>query len=301
MQINPDMIIGTVAGITSAALYAIAVVIYRSQREEIRPLIITTFRMWVALPFMTILLFLPFVVSPFSFSFETTLLLLTSIILLVVLGDTIYLVSQERIGVSFAFPISMSFPILTYFFAIMFLNETLMLSRLFGIIVTIFGIILISRDQDDGEEVIIEKPKLDKLGLSLAIIAAVLYALGTIVLEISITDVDPISAKFVMLLGGSVIFVPLLSLTKKAGIQMPSRRASKIIAITGLVDLGLSFLLIIVAVKYVGATIAAVLSSVAPLFAVPISVFYLKEHATRRTAFGVLATVIGIILVIIGI
>ncbi len=81
---------------------------------------------------------------------------------------------------------------------------------------------------------------------------------------------------------------------------MPSKRASRIIAITGILDVGLAFFLIVVAVKYVGATIAAVLSSVAPLFAVPISVFFLKEHATHRTSLGVLSTVIGIVLVVIG-
>ncbi|MFW9850275.1 MAG: DMT family transporter [Candidatus Thorarchaeota archaeon] len=301
MQVLSDLIIGATAGIASAALYAVAVVIYKSQREEIRPAIITAIRMWVVLPLMAFLLFLPFVQNPLSIPLESTLLLALSIILLVVIGDTIYLTSQERIGVSLAFPISMSFPILTYFLAIVFLSDTLVLSRLFGIIVTITGLILITRDQNPIEEEHDSKQRIDILGITLAIFAAVLYASGTVALEASITDVDPITANFIMILCGSVVFVPLLSVAKVKGIQMPSRRSSKIIAITGLFDLGLSFLLIIVAVKYVGATIASVLSSIAPLFAVPISVFYLNEHATKSTALGVLATVIGIILVIAGI
>jgi drug/metabolite transporter (DMT)-like permease len=301
MQINPDLILGAAAGIASSALYAIAVVIYKSQHEEIRPLTITAFRMWIVLPFMTIIGLLQFVLNPLAISLSAIVLLSISILLTAVIADTVYFMSQERIGVSFAFPIAMSFPILTYFFAIVFLSDALVLSRLFGIIVTILGIILISRDQKERENNLEEKSNLDIFGTSLAILAAILYAAGTVILEAGIGDIDPISANFVMILCGSIAFVPLFSIAKYRGMEMPSRRASKIVAITGILDMGFAFFLIVVAVKYVGATIAAVLSSVAPMFAVPISVIFLNEHATRKTSIGVLATVIGIMFVILGI
>ncbi|MHA2078827.1 MAG: EamA family transporter [Candidatus Thorarchaeota archaeon] len=275
MQISPDLILGAAAGIASSALYAIAVVIYKSQHEEIRPLTITAFRIWIVLPFMTLLGLLQFIVAPLIISIETVALLAIVILLSVVMADTVYFMSQERIGVSFAFPIAMSFPILTYFLAIIFLSETLVLSRFIGIIVAVSGIILISGDQNGGEEKQKEKSHLDKYGIGLAVLAAIGYATATVILEASISDIDPISAN-------------------------PSRRASKIVGITGILDMGMAFFLSVVSVKYVGATIAAVVTSVAPLFAVPISVVFLKEHGTRKTSLGVLATVIGIILVIIG-
>ncbi|OLS23624.1 MAG: hypothetical protein ThorAB25_24350 [Candidatus Thorarchaeota archaeon AB_25] len=300
MQIPPDLILGAAAGIASSALYAIAVVIYKSQHEEIRPLTITAFRMWIVLPFMTLIGLLQFIVTPLVISIESVSLLAIVILFSVVIGDTVYFMSQERIGVSFAFPIAMSFPILTYFLAIIFLNDTLVLSRLLGIIIAISGIILISRDQKEEEENQKEKSHLDMYGTGLAILTAILYATATVILEASISDIDPISANFVMILCGSIAFVPLFGFAMSKGMQMPSRRASKIVAITGILDMGMAFFLSVVSVKYVGATIAAVLSSVAPLFAVPISVVFLDEHGTRKTSIGVLATVIGIILVIIG-
>jgi drug/metabolite transporter (DMT)-like permease len=250
---------------------------------------------------MTIIGLLQFVLNPLAISLSAIVLLSISILLTAVIADTVYFMSQERIGVSFAFPIAMSFPILTYFFAIVFLSDALVLSRLFGIIVTILGIILISRDQKERENNLEEKSNLDIFGTSLAILAAILYAAGTVILEAGIGDIDPISANFVMILCGSIAFVPLFSIAKYRGMEMPSRRASKIVAITGILDMGFAFFLIVVAVKYVGATIAAVLSSVAPMFAVPISVIFLNEHATRKTSIGVLATVIGIMFVILGI
>lgn len=101
-----------------------------------------------------------------------------------------------------------------------------------------------------------------------------------------------------MILCGSIAFVPVFTIAKHRGMQMPSKRASRSIAITGILYVGLAFFLIVPAMKYVGATIAAVLSSVAPLFAVLISVFFLKEHATHRTSLGVLATVVGILFIV---
>ncbi|MHA2117087.1 MAG: DMT family transporter [Candidatus Thorarchaeota archaeon] len=294
------MILGAAAGIASSALYAIAVVIYKSQHEEIRPLTITAFRIWIVLPFMTLLGLLQFIVAPLIISIETVALLAIVILLSVVMADTVYFMSQERIGVSFAFPIAMSFPILTYFLAIIFLSETLVLSRFIGIIVAVSGIILISGDQNGGEEKQKEKSHLDKYGIGLAVLAAIGYATATVILEASISDIDPISANFVMILCGSIAFVPLFGLARHKGMQMPSRRASKIVGITGILDMGMAFFLSVVSVKYVGATIAAVVTSVAPLFAVPISVVFLKEHGTRKTSIGALTTVIGIILVIIG-
>jgi len=301
MQATPELILGVAAGIASSVLYAIAVVIYKSQHEEIRPLTITSFRIWIVLPFMTIIGLLQFIISPLVISPSTVFLLAIAILFPVVIGDTVYFMSQERIGVSFAFPIAMSFPILTYFFAIAFLSDTLVLSRLIGIIITISGIILISRDQNKGEENPEDRSKLDIYGTSLAILTAILYGAGGVILEAGLGDIDPISANFVMILCGSIAFVPLFSIAKYRGMQMPSRRASKIVAITGILDMGFAFFLIVVATKYVGATIAAVLSSSAPLFAVPISVIFLNEHATRKTSIGVLATVIGIVFVIIGV
>ena len=248
MQINPDLILGAAAGIASSALYAIAVVIYKSQHEEIRPLTITSFRMWIVLPFMTIIGLLQFVLTPLVISLSTIVLLSISVLCSVVVADTVYFMSQERIGVSFAFPIAMSFPILTYFFAIVFLGDALILSRLFGIIITIVGIILISRDQNETGNNFEEKSNLDVYGTSLAIIAAIAYAAATVILQAGIGDIDPISANFVMILCGSIAFVPLFSIAKYRGMKMPSRRASKIVAITGILDMGFAFFLSVDAV-----------------------------------------------------
>ncbi len=304
MQLTPDIIFGSISILLGAALYAFSVVAYRSQKDGIRPLLIASIKMWVALGFMLILALLPLGIDPFSVALEQIIYLSISVILGAVLGDTLYLISQERIGVSYAFPISMSFPILTYFLTVIFLNEPLILSRFIGVFVAVGGIIILAREQEsdannnwDSEET----RKMDWIGILLAIGTAVLYAVGTTVLQIGVEGVDPLSANFVRMVIGSISFVPLVVVARISGMPTPTRKATKLVAIAGLCGMAIGSIFYVTGVKYAGAAIASVLASTAPLWAVPISVFYLKERLTKVAAIGVIATIIGAILVVIGI
>jgi drug/metabolite transporter (DMT)-like permease len=53
-------------------------------------------------------------------------------------------------------------------------------------------------------------------------------------------------------------------------------------------------------VAMAGAAIMSVMASTAPLFAIPVSIFVLKEKVTPLTLFGVALTLIGIVLVVMG-
>ncbi|MDF1539071.1 MAG: DMT family transporter [Candidatus Thorarchaeota archaeon] len=301
MQLTPDIIAGSIFALLGSTLYAFSVVIYRSQSKEIRPLWIASIKMWVALGLMTFLFVLPLGIAPFAVPIESTLLLITSVVLGAVVGDTVYLISQERIGVSYAFPISMSFPILTYFLTIAFLGEPLILSRLVGVVLAVSGIVLLSREQKQQEEEKEQSHKFDWIGVSLAIVTAVLYAVGTTVLQVGVTDVEPVAATFIRAVFGSIAFAPMVAILVHQGMPSPTRRATKVVAIAGFFGMALGSILYVSAVKYAGAAITSVLASTAPLWAVPISIFYLKESISRVAAIGILATIAGVILVVLGI
>jgi len=300
MQVTPEILYGTVAGLIGAMLYAFSIVVYRSQKGEIKPLAISSTKMWVALPFMTLLVLFPFVPSPFLLPFETIVLLALSIITGAVIGDTLYLVSQERIGVSYAFPIAMSFPILTYALTITFLGEALIASRLVGVIIAVTGVIIISSEQDKGTDESGQIKKLDALGISLAILTSILYAIGTTILQVGVTDVDPITGNFVRVLTGSIAFAPMFMVARYKGMPLPTRRATKFVVVAAFFGMAIGSLLYVMGVKYAGATIMSVLGSTAPLFAIPVSIFFLKEKITRFAGIGVLLTIVGVVLVVVG-
>jgi len=306
MQASPEILIGSLIGLLGAALYGFSVVVYRAQSEGIRPVAISSIKMWVALPFMTIMVLLFPGIESIFLPLATIIILGASVILGAVIGDTIYLWSQERIGVSYAFPISMSFPIMTYFLTVFFLNEPPILSRLAGAIIAVIGVILISNEQSIAPEssntIYIDgkKRKLDLWGIFGALTTALLYAVGTVILQVGIEGVDPISGSFVRILIGSIAFVPMVAIAGLNGMKVPTRRATIRVIIAGFFGMAIGALLYVTAVAMVGAAIMSVLSSTAPLFALPISIIFLKEKLTHSAAFGIVLTMIGIVLVVIG-
>jgi DME family drug/metabolite transporter len=300
MQLAPELIIGSLIGLFTSFLWAISTVVYKSQSKETAPLAITALKMWGALAFMSLIVILPFRTSPFYIPYENILFLIASVTMGLVVGDMVYLTSQERIGVSYAFPIANIYPILTYVVAIFLVSEAIIISRLIGIIVAVIGVTLISREQSEKNkrEGI---TKFDAVGIGLAFLAAICWAFGTVFLQIGVTGIDPIDANFIRMLFGSIIFVPIFLGSIKLGMNLPSRRSTKIIIAAGFLGMTLGSLLYTYTVKLIGAPISALLGSTSPLFAVPISVIFLKEKFSSRSIAGALLTVTGVILVIFAI
>jgi len=81
----------------------------------------------------------------------------------------------------------------------------------------------------------------------------------------------------------------------------PTKRASKIIIAAGLLGMTMGSLLYTYTVKMIGASVAALLGSTSPLFAVPISIFILKESFSWKSGVGVLMTVLGVVLVVLAV
>lgn len=303
MQAIPDLVIGVAVGFLGAALYAFSVVVYRSQSDEIRPLAISSIKMWVAWPFMLFMTILIPGISAVFLPLTSILLLGTSVMFGAVVGDTVYLWSQERIGVSYAFPIAMSFPILTFFLTVAFLGEPLILSRLAGAVIAVIGVIMISNEQnrkknDESQEE--PRTRFDLLGIGAALLTMVLYAAGTTLLQVAIEGVDPIAGNLVRVSFGSVAFIPAIAVARRTGMAWPTIHATKLIIIAGFFGMALGSLLYVTAVSYLGAAIMSVVASTAPLFAVPVSVFYLKEKLTRLAVVGIALTLLGVFMVILG-
>ena len=231
MQVIPDLIVGSAIGLIGAALYGLSVVVYRSQADAAGPIEVSAIKMWVALPFMVIMtLLLPGIAAAFL-PLATIWLLSLSVLFGAVIGDTVYLWSQARIGVSYAFPIAMSFPILTFFMTVGFLGEAFILSRLAGAIIAVIGIILISNEQNKSQQDNETPGKLDLLGILGAILTALLYAVGTTVLQVGIEGVDPIAGNLIRVVVGSFAFLPVVAAAAMGRMRIPSKRATTYVII----------------------------------------------------------------------
>lgn len=300
MQVTPELLIGSMIGLLGTALYGLSVVVYRSQARQIGPVAASSIKMWVALPLMVFMVIVMPGIESVFLPLAAISLLATSAILGAVIGDTVYLWSQERIGVSYAFPIAMSFPIITYFLTIVFLGEPPILSRLAGVVIAVVGVVLLSNEQNRNERDGNTPRKFNLWGIAGAVLTSVLYAVGIIVLQVGIEGVNPISGNLVRVFFGSVAFVPLFAAANHRGMAKPTRKAVARVSVAGFFGMGVGSLLFVTAVASVGATVMSVISSTAPLFAIPVSVLILKEKLTLLAVVCVIATLLGVILVVIG-
>jgi drug/metabolite transporter (DMT)-like permease len=298
MQITPEIILGTMIGLIIAFLWAFSVSVFDSQSGKIKPIAITAFKVWLAVGVTSIVVVWQLQTEAFLMPFESLLFLVVSSTIGKVVGDTLYLAGQEKIGVAYAFPIMNTFPILTYIFAIIFLGELLLPFRFLGIILAIIGISLVTNEQSRKTK--IQMNSIDRLGIPLVSIATILYAISTIMLEIGVSEVNPIYANFIRMLTASVFFIPIFLSARYHGMPQPEWQVTKIILIGALAGTAIGSLLYVYAIKLVGATLVTVMTSLSPLFALAISIIFMKEGVSKKAGLGIILSILGVVFAIVG-
>jgi len=301
MQIVPDLLLGVTCGVLSAFLFAVQNVIFKGHRYGITPTAANTIKIWVGLGLMAVIAYLPLRATPAPIPLDTIFVLAISVLFGAAFGDLAYLNSQNRIGVSVAFPIAHSFPVLTYILSIFLFQEVFYLSRFIGVVMAVVGIIMVSRENTAGTEPDeIRIGGLDKVGLFLAVLTSIMLAAATLLVQVGMAGIDPIDGNLVRMFFGSLAMVPIFVIYRSRGMPLPTKSVTKVILIASLFGFSLGSLFFVASIKYAGATISAVVSSTAPLFALPLSFSHLKEHVTPGVIVGTVVAVVGVILAIIG-
>jgi drug/metabolite transporter (DMT)-like permease len=303
LQIEANLYtVGILAGIIASLLFGISNVIYKSLDNEISILDISCLRIWISLPFSFIFIFLPFRTTPFAIPLEVVLPLSFSMIVAIIIGDGLYFMSQQRIGVARAYPIAMCFPLIVYALSIIFLGEPIIISRIVGAFLVVGGVGLIGRSYNHESYVSSEHNSHSfRIGVFLAFATAIAWAIGEVVFQYGLTSIDPLDGNLVRMLAGSIALLPAYILLRKKNRIKPTRRVIIITLITGIFGMGFSLLFGTFSVKYIGATVNSILLAAGPLFTTPISIVYLKEEVPLSLAAGTLFTILGVILVILAI
>ncbi|MHA2043728.1 MAG: DMT family transporter [Candidatus Thorarchaeota archaeon] len=292
-------VLGVISALLGMLFFGVTNVLYKKMSGDISVMDIMFTRMWVSLPIAY--LFAVIASGSLTFTVPTGSLfpLIFSMILGIVIGDAMYFLSQERIGVSRAFPIAMSYPLLVFFLAAVFLGEPAVPQRVIGAIIIIIGVIMIARAEQD--ETKIEKRWSEddiRIGIILAFLVFICWAASDVIFQFGLVGVGVAEANFYRVFAASLILVPIFLMTLRGERTLPTRRVTTYALLIGIFALGLSLIAYSFAVKFIGVTVTAPIIASGPMLTAPLSAVFLDEDVNRRVAIGTLLTIVGVIFVV---
>jgi drug/metabolite transporter (DMT)-like permease len=225
-----------------------------------------------------------------TLSLGSLALLAVSIVLAIAIGDTIFFESAQRLGLGRAMTISMSYPVVAASLAALLLGERLTAPIVVGGLLTLAGLALIvmARVEPPGE------PRAWR-GVVEALLAALAWGVSVVALRVPLDEIDAVSAQAVRLPVGAV----MLWVTPWALRGVPALLRGgwplfvRLLALAALT--AVSSVMYGASVKYAGVAVATVLSSTAPLFAVPLGIVFLNERLPALALLGAAVTVAGIV------
>lgn len=290
---------GELSAIGSALLWAMASVLLAvgAKRVHVVPLnlvrcVVSTSFFWILLPFYGGLKALSAIQS------SAWIWLVVSVLGLLVVGDILYFRSMDLVGVSWAMPVASINTLWAVLLASFLVGEPLTWSLLSGTVLVIAGVALVSRSARSENSARPVDPRARRNGLLLALLVSVLWAVGLVALKPATAGIHSVVANSVRQPMGMFM---MLGLTIFQGrwrdLKKLDRKSWAVIVMASLLGTGLAGILFILAIQLVGAARTAVLTSTAPLLAMPFSMLWLQERPTRWTLAGTLLTVVGIALV----
>lgn len=221
---------------------------------------------------------------------EVIALLALSIIVASAIGDTVFFESTRALGLARAMTVAMVYPLLSALLAALLLGEPLTPPLLAGAVITLLGVGLIVTAKDAEAAAGGRR----RYGILTALAAALAWAVSVIMLKAPMDQVDAVTAQAVRLpVAGLVLLASPWGWGAAAELRQNGRRLLGPLLLVSAITVA-SSVLFVAGIKHVGVTVTAVLSSTAPMFALPLGMVFLGERPGPRSVAGTGITVLGI-------
>lgn len=231
------------------------------------------------------------------------LFVITSGIMAIAAGDTIYIKSLTFIDVSRAFPIGQCmFPILTMLVAILFLGESFTWFNGIGAVLVLSGVYLVAV-VGKGPNTYPTPRRSNIKGVILVLTAAIFWAIGAAVLKIGVTEMDSFIAAAIRIPVSAMVLTGLvISHNRRESALKFQKYGSINLLLTigaGILTYGIASVSYVTAMQLMGAGRTVLITAVSPIFIVPLSILFLKEKPNLFTIVGIFTCIGGVYLVAI--
>lgn len=293
--------IGELSALGAALCWTVSAVLYKEALKEVKPIPANTIRCISTSIFLIVFLTL-----------TKSLHILTDLPLYVILlasvsgllglgvGDTLYLLSLDLIGVSRAVPVTCSYPLFNLFWAFLFAKEHVAWHVIIAAVAIVSGIWLLSYESETNLG-IAERRTLIK-GTAAALITAMVWSLSITLIDLAIEEIPSFDhALAINIIRIAVLTAFLLVLTPLTHkglnfIRITKKNAAKLFA-GGIIALGLGWFLLTLSFMYIPEAQAVPISSTTPLFSTLSGAMLLREKVTTKVAAGSVIIVLGTFLI----
>jgi len=293
--------IGELAALGAAISWTVSALLYGKALQEAKPLSANIIRLTATGVFLIVLLA---VLGKFSVlaSLRTDTLILAGVsgIIGLGIGDTLYMVSLKSIGVSRAVPITCTYPLFTILWAIFLVGESVTLSVVLGALAIAFGIWLLSREKNRGNEGA-EKKFLPK-SVAIALATAIIWSIGITMINIAVHEAPDLEHAYTLNIIRVITAAVLMTaaspiIDKNLGFTRIGRKNVIALITGGIVALGFGWFLLTYSFIYTLEAQAVPISSTTPLFSTFVGATLLHEELTAKGALGSIIIVFGVFLI----
>ena len=229
-----------------------------------------------------------------SMSATTFALLALSIAVAVGIGDNLFFESSRTVGLARSMTIAMTYPLITTALAALILDEAIGARVVLGAVLTLAGILMIVAG---GRDAVGARPEHFWLGVAVAALASVAWGVSPLMMKAPLQEMSATAAQSVRLsVGAALLWAMPWARGAVAGLRTGGSPIMARMAALSVLTV-FSSVLYVAGIKYAGVAVGSILSSVAPMFAMPLGVVFLGERLSVSAVLGILVTIAGLALV----
>jgi drug/metabolite transporter (DMT)-like permease len=293
------LIIGIIAALVAALSWAISAAFYKRGAQNVSPIAANLIRVIPPLIVLSVgaLLLNLYAIIPLMDSWQLWLIFGSSLFAFV-LGDVLYFVTIQNIGVSRGVPLTAIYPLFVLVFQVLFLGQPISLLMIPAALVTVAGVAILSHQLDTSSDTDQAQTRRKKwIGVGAAIGTALCWSISIMLLSEVLQTTNLVLVAVIRLVIAFIILTPLVVGQRLFNKQAPlSQRQILFLGIGGLFALCFGYLAFALSLQLLDTTSAALLSSLTPLFAAVIGWRSLQERLDIKTILGIIACFVGIIL-----
>ncbi len=287
--------IGEISALVTACLWSVTSFLFAFASEKVGSVQVNINRIILA----AIILFLIVIVSGIDYTLSSSqvMYLIISGVVGLVIGDSFLFKSYQLIGARLGMIMMSLVPAISAVLAWVFLDEFITPLGIFGMVVTISGVVLVVTEKAQGAI----KKNFSKIGILYGFLGAAGQAGGLILAKFAFAEgyVNGFVASFarlssagIIILAGAMLLRRYKNPVKTYRNEMPALKAT--IAATILAPV-LGVTLSLVAIEFTKVGIASTLMALVPIIMLPISKYYYKEKLSLRAVSGAFIAVVGVV------